>query len=158
MVKLRPARADDAERIQDALRGLSDEARYTRFMSALREATPRMLEQATRADSRQLQLLAMAGEPGAERVVGGARFDAAATGKDCEFAMAVLDDWQGTGLARQMLEALMRSARERGFERMEGYILASNGPMIGLAQKLGFHSVECPDGPAVRLLRCDLRS
>ena len=32
----------------------------------------------------------------------------------------------------------MRAARARGFERMEGYILATNAPMLGLAKRLGF--------------------
>jgi RimJ/RimL family protein N-acetyltransferase len=152
------ARADDAGRIQAALRSMSAESRYTRFMSALREATPKMLEQATHSDSRQhLQLLAVTGEPGAESVVGGTRFDAAEGSRDCEFAIAIVDGWQGAGLARQMLEALMRAAAERGFERMEGYILASNAPMLGLASKLGFQRVKSPEEPEVRLLRCELR-
>jgi len=157
-VTLREAGADDGERIQAALSRLSAESRYTRFMSALREATPRMLEQATRSDpGRQLQLLAVIGEPGAETVVGGTRFDAAHGSHDCEFAIAIVDGWQGVGLARTMLEALMQAAAERGFERMEGYILASNAPMLGLARKLGFQRVKSPEEPAVHLVRCELR-
>jgi RimJ/RimL family protein N-acetyltransferase len=137
---------------------MSAESRYTRFMSALREATPKMLEQATHSDSRQhLQLLAVIGEPGAESVVGGTRFDAAEGSKDCEFAIAIVDGWQGVGLARAMLETLMQAAAERGYERMEGFILASNGPMLGLASKLGFQRVKSPEEPEVRLLRCELR-
>src|SRR5688572_14348289 len=137
---------------------MSPDSRYTRFLTALREATPKMLEQATHSDSRrQLQFLAVIGEPGAETVVGGTRFDAAEGSKDCEFAIAIVDGWQGAGLARQMLEALMQAAAERGFERMEGYILASNAPMLGLAGKLGFQRVKSSEEPGVRLLRCELR-
>ncbi len=77
---------------------------------------------------------------------------------DCEFAVAVVDQWHGLGLARQLLEALMRTARARGLERMEGYILATNTPMLGLAKRLGFAEMESPEGPTVRMVRRDLRT
>jgi hypothetical protein len=41
---------------------------------------------------------------------------------------------------------------------MEGFILASNTRMLGLAQRLGFVRVASPEGPAVALVRCDLRT
>jgi hypothetical protein len=41
---------------------------------------------------------------------------------------------------------------------MEGYILASNAPMLGLAQRLGFTRVESPEEPTVHLVRRDLSS
>jgi len=154
-VLLRAARAGDGDRIQGALRAVSPESRYTRFMSALREATPAMLDRATHSDPvRQLQLLAVNGLD--ETVVGGARFDAARESKDCEFAIMVADNWQRTGLASALLQALMRAARERGFERMGGYILATNAPMLSLARKLGFERAETPEGPTVCLMRCQL--
>jgi GNAT superfamily N-acetyltransferase len=126
-------------------------------MSPLRELSAQMLERATRPDAeRELQLIALAGEGAEERIVGGARYAAAAGSADCEFAVAVLDEWHGLGLARRLLESLMRTARSRGFKRMEGYILATNGPMLGLAKRLGFKTVDSPEGPSVRKVRCDL--
>jgi len=158
-VTLREARESDGEAFAAAWRQLSEESRYTRFMSPVREASARMIERATHPDAgRELQLVAVARGAGGEDIVGGARYAAAAGSKDCEFAVTVVDAWQGAGLARALLEALMRTARERGFERMEGYILGSNAPMLGLARKLGFEAVPSPDGPAVRLLRRDLRT
>jgi hypothetical protein len=50
----------------------------------------------------------------------------------------------------------MRTAHARGFARMEGYILASNATMLGLAKRLGFATVTSPEGPTVRLVRRDL--
>jgi len=50
----------------------------------------------------------------------------------------------------------MSLARERGFERMEGYILPSNAPMLGLAKRLGFASVENREDPGVETVRCEL--
>jgi GNAT superfamily N-acetyltransferase len=136
---------------------MSVESRYTRFMSSLQELPAHMLERAVNPKQEsELQLVAVSGNGPQETIVGGARYAAAAGSKECEFALAVVDDWQGVGLARQLLEALIRAARARGFERMEGYILASNAPMLGLAKRLGFSRVASPEGPSVLLVRRDL--
>ena len=39
---------------------------------------------------------------------------------------------------------------------MEGYILATNARMLGLAKRLGFVSVPSPEGPTVRKVQCEL--
>jgi GNAT superfamily N-acetyltransferase len=156
-VTLRAVRADDEDEFQEAFRSLSAESRYSRFMSPMRELSPRMLERAVHPDAdRELALVAVVEEGAKERIVGGARYASAAGSRDCEFAVAVVDEWHGLGLARRLLEALMREARARGFERMEGYILATNAAMLGLAKRLGFAPVESPEGPSVRLVRRDL--
>ena len=156
-VMLRAVRADDKEKLQATLRGLSAESRYARFMAPLRELSPQMLERATRPDAeRELQLVAAVGEGGQEKIVAGARYSAAPESRDCEFAIAITDEWQGQGLARLLLETLMRAARARGFERMEGYILATNSRMLGLAKRLGFAEVTSSEGPTVRLMRRNL--
>ena len=156
-VVLREIRADDADRMQAALRAMSDESRYTRFMSAVRELPPKMLDRATHpVAGREFQLVAVVGEGAQQAIVGGARYAAAAGSRDCEFALAIIDSWQGQGLARQLLETLMKLAGERGFERMEGYILPSNAPMLGLARRLGFASVANPEDPGVETVRCEL--
>jgi len=46
-VVLREIRADDADRMQAALRAMSDESRYKRFMSAVRELPAKMLDRAS---------------------------------------------------------------------------------------------------------------
>lgn len=158
-VTLRTIRTDDKEKLQEAMRALSTRSSYYRFFSPLRELSPQLLERATHPEAdRELQLVAVVGEGGEEKIIGGARYAAAAASKDCEFAVAVVDEWHGLGLARHLLEALIRTARARGFEHMEGYILATNRPMLRLAKRLGFVDVESPEGPSVRLVRCDLRT
>jgi GNAT superfamily N-acetyltransferase len=156
---LREVRADDKDKLQEALRTLSVESSYYRFFSPLRELSPQLLERATHPEAdRELQLVAVVGEGEWEKIIGGARYAAPPESADCEFAVAVVDEWHGLGLARQLLEALMRTARARGFERMEGYILATNVRMLGLAKRLGFAEVESPEGPTVRMVRRDLRT
>jgi RimJ/RimL family protein N-acetyltransferase len=156
-VTLRAVRPEDKDEVQAFLKRLSEQSRYSRFMSPLRELSPKMLERAVNPEQgRELQLVAACGEGPQQTIVGGARYSAAPGSKDCEFALTVADDWQGLGLARRLLEALMDAARAAGFARMEGYILASNARMLGLAKRLGFERVESPEDPTVRLVRRDL--
>ena len=97
----------------------------------------KFLERATHPErERELQLVAVAGDGTQEKIIGGTRYAALADAGDCEFAVAIVDEWHGLGLARPLLETLMRIARARGFQRMEGYVLATNTRMLGLAKRL----------------------
>jgi GNAT superfamily N-acetyltransferase len=154
---VRAVRDGDRDGFQAALRRMSEQSRYSRFMSPVKELSPQLLERAVRPEpGRELQLVAVDASGVPEQIVGGARYSASPGSKDCEFAVAVTDEWQGLGIARHLLEALIRTARERGLERMEGYILASNTGMLRLAGRLGFVPVRSPEGPTVRLVRRDL--
>ncbi len=157
VVTVRAIRPDDRDKLQDAVRKLSPDSRYSRFFSPLRELPPQLLERATRTDAEgELQLVAVFGAGEAEEIVGGARYAAIAGRPSCEFAVAIVDAWHGVGLARGLLETLMNVARARGFAHMEGYVLATNVAMLALAQRLGFTPGPSSEGPSVRLVRCDL--
>ena len=56
-----------------------------------------------------------------------------------EFGVTVSDAWQRRGVARVLMEHLMRYAAWRGFKRMCGFVLPENAPMLALARTLGFH-------------------
>jgi RimJ/RimL family protein N-acetyltransferase len=158
-VTVRAIRTDDADRLAAAVLSLSPESRYSRFFTPVPRVSSQMLQRATHFNAEtELQLVAVTGEGSGERIVGGARYGATETAGDCEFAVAVVDDWHGRGLARLLLETLMRAARDRGFARIEGYVLATNGPMLGLAKVLGFVRDKSPEGPSVCLVRRDLAS
>ena len=156
-VTMRTIRADDTERLRAAIRALSDESRYFRFMSALKELPPSLVDIAMHPrEGRERQLVAVSGEGAEEVIVAGARYSSEPGSDDCEFAVAVTDAWQGLGLARRLLELLIADARASGFAWMEGYILASNTRMLGLARRLGFTVVPNPEDPTVHRVRRQL--
>jgi L-amino acid N-acyltransferase YncA len=158
-VLVRTIRSDDEHRLQDAVRALSKEARYTRFMSPLRELPPSLLERAVHSvGGGDLQLVAVTGTAADEVIVAGARYSSEPGAGDCEFAIALRDEWQGAGLARRLLELLIGHAAAEGFAGMEGFILASNTRMLGLAAKLGFVRVASPEGPMVHKVWLDLHA
>jgi RimJ/RimL family protein N-acetyltransferase len=159
-IRLRSIRPDDGEALQAALRGLSAESRYMRFMSAVNELSPSMLNYAVHpVAGRDLALVALADQPGtADSVVGGARYSADPAQQLCEFGVVVGEHWRGTGLASFMLKELIRSARERGLKVIEGYILTSNTAMRNLARRLGFAETPSTEGPGVVRVWLDLQS
>lgn len=140
VVTVRPIRPDDAAREREFVRELSPESRYQRFLFTLDELTPEMLEQFTHVDYRRdMALIALLQLPESEKQIGVARYSRAPGGGCCDFAVVVSDHWRGTGLARELMQALIDAARS--FHRlpvMEGITLAGNRRMQALARSLGF--------------------
>ena len=158
-VILRTVIPQDKDALHIAIKRLSPESRYSRFMSPLQELPPELLDRAVNPETgNEMQIVAVSGAGRQEIIIAGARYSASPGSKVCEFALAIIDDWQGLGLARRLLETLMHIALTYGFEQMEGYILATNTRMLALAAKLGFVEVPSAEGPMVRLVRRDLRT
>lgn len=159
-ILLREICEQDRAGLLAAFARLSQDARYTRFMAPLRELPESMVEQATHPEpGHECALVAVSeadGLEGSGRLVGGARFVAPPGSDVCEFAITLDDDWHGVGLARILMTALIELAGARGYQRMEGFVLAMNTPMRRLARRLGFTDVACPDDATVRIVTLPL--
>ncbi len=59
-------------------------------------------------------------------------------GQTAELALAVRDDYQGAGMGRLMLEALVQRARKDGLKRLRAVVLLENAPMLRLLQRYGW--------------------
>jgi acetyltransferase len=152
---LRPMVKEDAELEADFVGHLSAEARYKRFMVTLNELPPSKLRYLTEVDQqRHVALVAVFERDGRPALAGAARYVLDPTGESCEFAVAVDDAWQGTGLAGLLMQALIDVARARGVPRMEGLVLSTNARMLKLARQLGFRAEHDPDDyNSVRVVR-----
>ena len=138
-VLIRPIRADDKTMEQDFVQHLSPDSRYRRFMSTLKELPPGKLKYLTEIDyQKHLALVAIVEHDGDQIEIGVARYVADPSGTNCEFAIAIDDEWQGSGVAGILMLTLIDAARARGMQRMEAFILASNDKMIKFAKQLGF--------------------
>ncbi len=155
-ILLREICEQDRAGLLAAFSRLSADARYTRFMAPLRELPEAMVEQATHPEPDHECALVACSEAqardGGGRLVGGARFVAAPGSEVCEFAITLDDEWHGAGLARILMSTLIDLARARGYQRMEGFVLAMNTPMRRLARRLGFSDVGCPDDATLRIV------
>ena len=138
-VRLREIRPDDRSEVRQAFDRLSGESRYMRFMSYMKEVSPRMLERTVNPQKeRELGLVAEVDARDGIDIVAGARYYIQADGETCEFSVTVADGWQRAGLASRLLRELIEGARARGLKRMEGFVLAGNSGMLNLARRLGF--------------------
>ncbi len=162
---IRPIRPEDAQPLQDFTRQLSAHTRYMRFISAMRELSPRMLTRYTQLDyDRELAVVATVRQPDPvnleqlrEIIIGVARYLRNADGVSAEYALVLSDDWQGRGLGSQLMDTIIAAARHQGLQRLEGFVLANNTPMHKLMRRLGFRNDPDPEDPSMRRVWLDLR-
>jgi len=150
-LRLRPIRPEDAELEKAFISRLSQRSMRLRFLSGLRDLTPQMLARFTQIDyDREMALVAIVGEGGAQEEVGVCRYITLPGGDTCEFAIVVADAWQSRGLGRRMMTRLMEVAAASGLTTMEGYVAADNSGMLELCAALGFDIEREPDDPHTR--------
>jgi acetyltransferase len=153
--RVRPIRKDDAARERDFILALSPESRFQRLMYTLREPSDDFIAHLVDVDGhRDMALVATTGDGDAERFIGVARYAADETGVDCEFAVAVDDDWQCRGIGSTLTKLLFEYARVEGFRAIYGHVLADNRRMIDLCEWLGLEVEPTVSGqPTVRVSR-----
>jgi acetyltransferase len=140
-VTLRPVRADDSDAMQAFLAGLDATSRRLRFHAAVSAESPALLRHLTQADGVQhVAFVACTDDgSGAEALVGEARyFIDAHDGERAEFAIAVADSVRGSGVAAELLAAVMHSAQRAGVGCLHGDVMAGNPRMAGFMRRQGF--------------------
>lgn len=136
---VRPLRADDRQREIAFINSLSDETRYLRLLAPLRFLSPHLLDQLMDIDyHRRMAFVATVMNDGVEEFVGLARYGETNDPGVVELGVTVTDAWQRRGVARLLVEQLVRYARWRGFTRMWGFVLPENIRMLEFAHSLGF--------------------
>jgi acetyltransferase len=156
-VTIRPIRPDDAERVAHFLDAASAESRYRRFHQWVTSPSATLVHFLTDIDLDRCQaFVCSAAADAAEAIVGEAR--CVATGKPgvCELGILIEDDWQHSGIAGLLMEAVIQAARQHGYRTMEGLVLAQNAPMLRFARALGFDLVRVPDDPRTVRIVLDL--
>jgi RimJ/RimL family protein N-acetyltransferase len=139
-VRVRPVRPWDESAEQTFVRGLSPASRLLRFHIGIRELSPSLLHAMTHVDQRNHVALVAerVDDTQATTIVADARYvrldDEPGV---AEFAIAVADDWQGVGLGRELLQRLMRHAKDSGLEALVGDVLYDNDRMVALVRALG---------------------
>lgn len=134
-VDLRPVTPDDKSLLADGFARLSERARYLRFLAPADRLTPSQLAYLSEVDHRDhVAWGALEGE----NTVGVGRFVRYADDRSAaDVALTVLDEYQGRGVGRLLIEVLGVSARARGIARLHFDVLAENGPMLGLLASVG---------------------
>jgi GNAT superfamily N-acetyltransferase len=146
---LRLASPADVDEVRQLYERLSIEDRHRRFHASL--PGDRFLARWLTCDDAGLALVAEAHVPEGRREVvaeGGFR---GGDGQDPEFAITVDPAWRG-GLGTWLLEHLQGLARTRGHDRLAAHLFADNLPMRRLLERLGYVTIDRPDGESMRAI------
>ena len=141
-LRLRAADAADVPRIAELYAGLSAESFRRRFFSGRPAAA--LLARLARIDVAPGTVSLIATTPESERLAAEARY--VPTAEDTgELALAVLDDFQGLGLGRLMLSALIDHAQASGLDRLSAVVSMTNDTMLHLLTRYGSALTEPAD-------------
>ena len=147
-VTIRPVRRDDEVREHDFFSEMSGDSRYLRFHKWVHAPSEKLIHFLTDIDyDRHMAFVCTETQAGGEKLVGEARYVVNPDGKGCDFGVVIADSWHKTGIAGLLMEALIRTARERGLGIMEGIVLTRNAEMIRFARGLGFAVQPVPEDP-----------
>jgi RimJ/RimL family protein N-acetyltransferase len=157
-VIVRPAVPEDRGLLVEAFDRLSPESRYRRFFAPLQTMSGPLLDRLTAIDSvDNFAWAALAADPGPDGRpvgIGVSRYVRLPDPVAAEMAVTVVDDWQGRGLGRILLDALVLEALGNGITRFEGDVLVENRPMQELLRRTGARFR--PEGPGVLRFSIDL--
>lgn len=144
---LRPLVPEDKPRIQDGMKRMSQQTRFRRFLSPIREFTAAQLDQLTNLDYDDRMAWAAFPVDNLEFGLGIARYQRLPDDPTvAESAVVVVDSHQGLGLGTKLLTVLSRSAYENGIRRFRAFVLADNEPMIKILRSVGANMVPGDEG------------
>ena len=156
-VVIRPIHESDVELERSFIEAMSPASRRFRFLDTMRWPTEALLRQMTTIDNAtDAAYVATIVVEGKEREIGVARFSALPDGHDCEFAVAVADEWQMKGLGTLLMQRLIEVARARGISKMHSSDSSDNSSMRKFAQHLHFTHERDPEDATHVLYSVDL--
>jgi GNAT superfamily N-acetyltransferase len=153
-VRVRPVIPADRVSMAAGFTRMSARSRYLRFHSHVSQLSESRLRYLSEIDFREhVAWVALAiDEPGSPGV-GVARFVRSHDHPEsAEFAITVLDEWQGNGLGSLLLRTLLGSAAQRGITRLVAPVLLENDSALGLIERLGGWRARVEDGVADMVL------
>ncbi len=159
-VQVRPIRPDDAARLQAFHTRLSPNSIYLRWLAAHPVLSGAEAAQLSNLDyTTRMAYVALTGEPGAEQIVGVARYGLVRPDQpeEAEAAVVVEDAFQGRGLGWALTSRLMRYARALGVRAWLAEINAGNARMLRFIERAGLPVTRRFDGGAWQL-RMDIAS
>jgi RimJ/RimL family protein N-acetyltransferase len=159
-VQIRVALPEDRDRIVAAFNELEPDSVYTRFFSMRKGLTEAELDRMTATDFVHFAgLLAVVGTGPDETVIGGATYVVLPSADDtraAEVAFTIEEDFQGQGLASQLMAMLADVARQHGIGRFEAEVLSGNAPMLKVFERSGLPLTKTREGGVTHIVM-DLR-
>lgn len=155
---IRPIRPEDAGPIEGAFALLGPEEIRQRFLFALRQFNPDMLQRLVHPDpATEFVLVAAEDATAGEALVGAvARAAIRPRSREAEYMILVSHFIAHQGLGRHLMRRLVKWAKSKKLDRLYGHVPGSNIPMLQLADSLGFKRMEEPGSPGLARMVLDL--
>lgn len=136
-VIIRPSRVSDVKAIQDLFYDLSPEDVFTRFFNMVSCLPISNAQQMCNVDyEREMAYVAVLGSHEQGEIVGTSGFALDPMDNLAEVAYMIRPDFQGKGLGSALQNRMVAYARNKGLRGLKADILADNGKMLKLIQKL----------------------
>ncbi len=136
-VLLRPVDACDEHCLAAGFEDLSPRSRHFRFAAPLKRLSPAQLRYLGEVDNVNHAVIGARAVADGRGIGLGRYIRLAEEPEVAEMALTVIDDFQGRGLGRILLERLAERARANGIALLRGYVLRDNEPMIRLLEHVG---------------------
>jgi RimJ/RimL family protein N-acetyltransferase len=135
--EIRRLAATDRDALAEAFSRLSEETRRRRYGTVASRLSEGDLDRLTDIDHHDHEALA-AIAPETGQIVGVARYIALESDPGAaEVAIEVDDEWQGRGIGRPLMRALLDRARAEGIDRLVAYVSDDNHPVRGWIARSG---------------------
>jgi acetyltransferase len=140
MVVMRPIRPEDEAQHREFLESADPTDLRMRFFEAPRTLTHDELARMTQIDYDREMAFVVVDPRGADgrHTLGVARLVRDPDNIEAEFAVMVRSSRKRQGLGRLLMQALIDYGRQRGTQRLVGYVLRENHAMLALMDSLGF--------------------
>jgi RimJ/RimL family protein N-acetyltransferase len=151
-VTIRAIRPDDKGLVIEALRDVSADSIYRRFLAIRKELTAEGLKKVTEVDFvNVVALVAVVEKDGNDQIAGGGRY-MRTTGQRAEVAFLVVDGFHGLGIASRIFKHLVAIARASGITQFEAEVLRSNEAMLKVFARSGIPVTRAASGGSVHVL------
>ena len=148
----------DSQAMKEFVLRLSGASRRSRFHGVINDVSPALLRRLVDADEeRHAAWVACVWGPNGEEIVGEAVWYLVEPNQRIgELAISVRDDWQGQGVADELMRTLIASARDAELRELYGDVLDANARMLAFMRRHGMHPgiCEAPADPGVVRVGC----
>jgi acetyltransferase len=138
-VLIRPIKPEDEPMERELFGRISKQTEYFRFFGSVGVVTHDLLVRFTQIDyDREIALVAIVEEGDKQAMAGVVRLVADGDNNAGEFAILVVDKWQGSGLGNKFMDLIMEVAQQRKIKKVYATVLNANTIMLHMFRKRGF--------------------
>ena len=125
--------------ITEAFGRLSNQSRWQRFAAPVHRLSDQQLDYLTDLDNHdRVAWCASVGRGDQAKGIGLARYIRLHDEPDvAEFALTVVDAYQGQGVGSLLMQRLIETARQNGLRTLRGYVLRGNQRMLAICHRSG---------------------